>query len=389
MDIVIIPFHDWRKSEHEGFRTRDVHFIQALAKNEDVNKILVVNRPLTWLELLYKKHKKALNGKQVFRKGKFTLTQVGDNIFVADYHSKDIIGQLSKKYLWFIQKYSDREYADFVMECCDRLGMKTPCLISQNIFAFKLAADIKTNNKVFDAWDNFLKFPLYQDFAHLLEEGYKVMAEQIPNWITNSNENIGFYKKRFNVESIDLVKNGVKSSFASGNHEVPDDIKNIKRPIVGFGGKISYLMDYDLINFLTKENPDISFVFVGQILDKNIFGKIVKRKNVHFLGDKKYDVYPNYVKSFDICIVPYNINEGQHGGDSMKAYEYLLLQKKVVGTNGNGLEDLGEYIYVAHDKNEFSEAISSMENNKKYLRIEEHSWQAKTTKILSILKQHG
>ena len=91
------------------------------------------------------------------------------------------------------------------------------------------------------------------------------------------------------------------------------------------------------------DNPDFSFVFVGQILDKEVYKKIEKRDNVIFLGDKHYDIYPNYVANFDVCIIPYNINEGQHGGDSIKAYEYLLTRKKVVGTKGNGLLDLKKH----------------------------------------------
>ena len=55
MNIIAIPFHDWRKSKKEGFRTRDCHLINALQKDEKVKNILVINRPTTLLELFYKK----------------------------------------------------------------------------------------------------------------------------------------------------------------------------------------------------------------------------------------------------------------------------------------------------------------------------------------------
>lgn len=385
VDLIIIPFHDWRKSEHEGFRTRDVHFIHALAKNPHVGKVLVVNRPLTWLELLYKKHKLKLKGKEIISTKMFSLTKVQDNIYVADYRSIDIIGQFFKKYLWFIEKYSNPKYADFISHCCDEIELSSPYLINQNIFASKLAINIKAKKKLFDAWDNFLKFPLYQSFASKLENEYKELAKNIPNWITNSNENIAFYKQRFKVKNIQLIKNGVKSNFASGKFNVPKDIEKLPRPIIGFGGKLSYLIDCDLINHITDKNPNSSFVFVGQILDRKVYNQIVKRKNVYFLGDKKYDIYPNYVKSFDICIVPYNINEGQHGGDSMKAYEYLLLNKKVVGTNGNGLEDLEEYLYIAKTNEDFAKEVSTMTNHKNKLLIKDYSWETKANQLLGIL----
>ncbi len=106
-----------------------------------------------------------------------------------------------------------------------------------------------------------------------------------------------------------------------------------------------------------------------------------------FLGDKNYAIYPSYVANFDICIVPYNINGGQHGGDSIKAYEYLLTGKKIVGTNGNGLQDLEKHLYLAENPKEFSDALKHIKNEKISIDIEDHSWQSKSIKLLTYLAQ--
>ncbi len=385
---MVIPFHDWRKSEKEGFRTRDVHFIRALANDKFSNRILVINRPITKLELVYKGFKKRLKGNLVLKDGRCTLTQIDNNIFVVDYHSKDILGQALHRFKWFIDTYDKESYKKFIMEACEYLKFENPALVSQNIFAHKLAVSLSASSKVFDAWDNFLKFPGYAHLKKELIRGYALTSEEIANWITNSNENIAFYKQNFNVKHIELLKNGVKGNFAEGKVNLPEDLKLIKRPWVGFGGKISYLINTELINFITLDNPNSSFVFVGQILDKHVYKKIIKRKNVYFLGDKKYDVYPNYVRSFDICIIPYNIKKKQHGGDSMKAYEYLLAGKKVVGTNGNGLEDLTEHVYVVDTKEDFSKELSKMKNEKLPLDINNHSWASKARKLLLFLQKN-
>lgn len=384
MDLIVIPFHDWRKSEKEGFRTRDVHFIKALAQNSHINKILVVNRPSTWLELAYKKSSKTLQGKQILKSKSFILTEVAHNIYVVDYHAMDIFGQILKKHEWFMEKYKEQRYFEFILRCSDELALKDPYLLLQNIFAAELAVKIRAKRKIFDAWDNFLRFPAYQSLKSRLYTNYDLLSDKIPNWITNSQENIDLYRDNFKVKHITLIKNGVKADFVSTPYELPEDLIGIKRPIIGFGGKISYLIDYGLVNYITLDNPEASFVFVGQILDKRVFDKIEKRNNVFFLGDKKYGLYPNYVRSFDICIVPYNINEGQHGGDSMKAYEYLLAGKKVVGTNGNGLEDLIDHVYVTKTKKDFSNALKNLENHKEPLEVGLHSWESKAQKILSI-----
>ncbi|WP_347923209.1 hypothetical protein [Pontimicrobium sp. SW4] len=386
MNLVIIPFHDWRKSEKEGFRTRDVHLIKALSKNSNVDKLLVVNRPSTWFEFIYKRKTKTMKGTVVLKKEKFSLTKVDSNIYVTDYFSSDVFGQIFKKHLWFVDKYVDNKYLDFIKLSCNTLGIEKFSLISQNIFSYKLALRLNCNKKLFDAWDNFLKFPAYKKINTKLEAGYGALAENILNWSTNSNENVNFFKSKFNVKNIILIKNGVKTNFIN-NNELPQDLKEIKRPIIGFGGKLSYLLDYELINFIVEDNPFLSFVFVGQVLDKTVFNKINKRKNVFFLGDKHYAIYPNYVQNFDICIIPYNINEGQHGGDSIKAYEYLLTGKKVVGTKGNGLLALKEHLYLVNDKFEFSSELKSTKNLKPIININDHSWESKANVLVKTLNE--
>jgi len=386
MNLIIIPFHDWRKSQKEGFRTRDVHFINALNQNPSVDNILVINRPTTQLELLYKGNDKAIQGKLILKYKKFTLTEVKDNLYVIDYLSNDFLGQLFLKHLWFINKYNNKSYTDFIEMCNQILSIKTTNLIVQNIFAYKLAMVLKAKVKVFDAWDNFLKFPAYRSIKSNLTHGYEILARETNLWITNSKENILFFKSAFKPHQISLVKNGVKLNFLPKETLYPKDLALIKKPIIGFGGKVSHLMDYELINFLTKDNKNLSFVFVGQILDREIFDKIEKRENVFFLGDKKYSDYPNYVANFDVCIVPYNVKEKQHGGDSIKAYEYLLTGKKVVGTVGNGLQDLEDYIYLTATNKAFSKELKDQQNNKSLINGSDFSWKTRCGYLLDLIK---
>lgn len=386
MNIIVVPFHDWRKSQKEGFRTRDVHFINALNENPAVDNILVINRPTTQLELLYKGNDKVLQGELILKHKKFTLTQVKDNLYVIDYLSNDFFGQLLRKHLWFINKYNNKSYIEFVEICKKILGIESTNLIVQNIFAYKLSIALKSKVKVFDAWDNFLKFSAYRSIKNNLQYGYEVLAKETNFWITNSKENILFFKSVFKPHQISLVKNGVKLNFLPKENSCPKDLALIKKPRIGFGGKVSHLMDYKLINFLTMDNKKLSFVFIGQILDKEVYEKIEKRENVFFLGDKKYSDYPNYVANFDVCIVPYNVKEKQHGGDSIKAYEYLLTGKKVVGTVGNGLQDLGDYIYLTETKEEFSKELKNQKNKKPLINGSDFSWETRSCYLFDLIK---
>lgn len=387
MNLIVIPFHDWRKSESEGFRTRDVHLINAFAKLPQVEKVLVVNRPLTWLELYYKKYNRELQGKRVIRQKKFELTEINEKLFVADCFSNDWLGALKDRQKWFFKAYGNAQYQEFLSQCLAHLGMDNPVLVTQNVFAYQLSTRFPVKRKLFDAWDNFMKFPAYTSIRPELKKAYLSSGEHIDRWTTNSVENQGLFAEEYNVKRIEVIKNGLNISFVNSDLPKPKDLSEIPGPIIGFGGKLSYLVDVELVNKITADHPEASFVFVGQILAKDVYANIIKRPNVHFLGDKHYSEYPAYVKSFDICIVPYRINEGQHGGDSLKAYEYLSTGKKVVGTNGNGLQDLHEYLYLGMNPQEFSDMLKNTENEKPMLNLEPHLWATKATTIIELMHE--
>jgi len=166
----------------------------------------------------------------------------------------------------------------------------------------------------------------------------------------------------------------------------PDDLKSIPKPVVGFGGKITHLIDVSLLNATMELTPNASFVFVGQILNKDVFKRIKKLPNFYYLGDKHYDEYPNYVKNFDICIIPYIVEERKKSGaNTIKAYEYLASGKKVIGTYSNGLEELIDYIHIVNNPGEFSDEINDPQNKKKNIDLEFYSWEAKIRKFMNLL----
>lgn len=387
MNLIIIPFHDWRKGEREGFRTRDVHLINALSQLPEVQNVLIVNRPATPLELAFKNQSNKIKGEKLISKKRFALYKLGVNKFVITYCSNDILGQVFHRHLWFMKKYADQAYVEFINESLKFLGIQSYNLVNQNVFAYKLAEKLMPYNSVFDAWDNFIKFPRYASYSRALSRAYSELKESCSTWITNSTENMDVFRKNYGVQNIDLVRNGVNKRFVNDNVERPREFQKMKGLIIGFGGKITYLIDTELINYLSLKHPEANFVFVGQVLNKGVYRKIIKRKNVWFLGDIHYDHYNEYVQHFDICIIPYLTGSDAHGGDSIKAYEFLTAKKKVVGTPGNGLIALENYMYVAKNKEEFSKYLSNTHNKKEHIKPSEFTWENRARRIIKILSE--
>lgn len=384
-DIVCVPYHDWRKIEREGNRTRDAHFIEHFSKRDREATVLVVNRPTSYVEIFYQRYSKRIKGEIVLQKGAGTLYKVGGNIFVMDYITKDIFKPIVKKRLWLLSSFDYPDFYNFYLSCVSHLGLQSPILVSNNVFSVNFVGKVNTACTIFDAFDNFLKFPVNIPIVKELEKAYEKFSSVASIWLTNSDENINFFKAKFSVSEIFLVKNGVDVEKFNKKRPLPEDLKEIPRPIVGFGGKITHLFDYSIINRIANDHPEKSFVVLGQILDKEAFSKLDKKKNIYYLGDKSYDIYPNYVSNFDLGIVPYVNKEKSHGGDSIKIYEYLAAGLKVVSTFHNEDLNFKGVVYVCSNEEDFSKYIDeALENETATPSLEPYTWRSKVEGIISL-----
>lgn len=390
-NLIYIPFHDWRKILSEGNRTRDAHFIEKFRSNNDIERLIILNRPITRSELLLKKKKinKNLKGEVVLKSEQFKLYKIDKKTYVIDSFLDQNIQHLREGRKWYFKAFDDKKFKFFYNRCLEYLKIENAPIISANIFSASFFSNDKKHPPViFDAWDNFYLIPNLSSIKNELYNAYQTFSVNANLWVTNSKENKSFFKNKFDVNKINIIKNGVDFDNFNQNLPIPKDLKNIKNsklPIVGFGGKITHLFDYKLFNYIAKHNKNYNFIIVGQILDKNIFSNIDLTKNVFYLGDKKYKIYLNYLSNFDIGIIPYSIGKNQHGGDTIKAYEYLAAGLPVIGTRGNGLQDMEEYIYLTESKEDFSEMIKSAKVMRK-LPEKDHSWKSKEKELLSLLK---
>lgn len=369
----------------EGARTRDAHVIHHLSINPDVNKLLIINRPISLPELLLKKKNSKIKGKVLLRSKNCKLYEVSENLYVIDYQVNDIVKPFLKKKVWFLEAFGYLELVEFFQECVSFLDIEDYRLLTQNVFSVRFLELIRPKVAVFDAWDNFLLFPDNSSIQDQLKKAYQSFVDVTNFWVTNSEKNIRFYSESYGLKSCLLVKNGVDISVFKKPYDMPQDLSSIKRPIIGFGGKITHLFDYELFNQVVSQNQDLSFVLVGQILDKSVFSKIKISHNVHYLGDKHYSIYPSYVVNFDIGVVPYVTNKLEHGADSIKVYEYLAAGLVVIGTAGAGMTELSEYVKISKSSDEFSDLInSSLGTNRAVELPDTHTWKNKAQQFLDL-----
>lgn len=385
LDLLVVPFHDWRKSVKEGFRTRDAHFIQHLQKNEAVNRIVVVNRPTTYSEAILARRPWKTNGDVIEESSEYRLVQVGEKCFVFDFLVRNFVNQLIQGKKWFFEAYGMAALHEGLNKSLQALRFEGDCLYSQNLFAAAFCERYVGIPCVFDVFDNLLRFPQYAGFYEQMMNSYRSYSKLALVWTTNSEAN----RKEFQgfKKDISLIRNGVDVERFRHKDNIPLDLKYVSRPIIGLGAKITHLIDDGLLNFLVDQNPDFSFVIVGQVLDKRKFRAIRKRNNLHYLGDKHYDVYPSYVAHFDVCILPYVTGAGEHGQDPIKIYEYMAAQKPVVTTKVNGIEELSQFVIVADDYEGFSASVrEAVRNGSSGLQLPQaFTWDSRTNLLLDLI----
>ncbi len=113
--------------------------------------------------------------------------------------------------------------------------------------------------------------------------------------------------------------------------KIPDDVANLPGPVFGFFGVVDERMDYELVAALADAHPEGSVVIIGP-MTKIDPAAVPQRPNLHWLGGRDYQQLPSYVKKFDVCLMPFAINEATEYINPTKALEYMATERPIVST---------------------------------------------------------
>ncbi len=129
-------------------------------------------------------------------------------------------------------------------------------------------------------------------------------------------------------------------------------VEKNKRPRVGYFGAISSWFDIELVARSARAFPQWDFFLIGGSSDVQL-DELEGLKNVHLEGEIQYADLPEHLHSFDVCMIPFIINELIRCTNPVKVYEYLSAGKPVVATAMPELLLLGNLVYVAQTPDEF------------------------------------
>lgn len=112
---------------------------------------------------------------------------------------------------------------------------------------------------------------------------------------------------------------------------VPEPLARLPGPVFGYVGVVDERLDYPLIEALATEFPTASVVMVGP-LAKVEQADLPDLPNIHWLGQQPYEALPALVKGFDVCLMPFALNDATRYINPTKTLEYMAAGKPVVST---------------------------------------------------------
>ena len=171
-----------------------------------------------------------------------------------------------------------------------------------------------------------------------------------------------------------------------------------KKPIIGYYGALASWFDYDMLKCLAKAKPEYNIALLGIKYDDSFDKAGLERyPNIHFLGSKDYNKLPNYANKFDVCTIPFLINEITQATSPLKLFEYMALGKPIVTTAMNECKKY-QSVMIANDNDEFIRLINqaiylSKEHNENYFQLLnkealENTWEAKAKLIINLLQKY-
>src|SRR5579859_1736938 len=349
MDFVIVGLQAW----YFELGSNCKNIALELSKH---HRVLYINMPLDRRTIWQKKDDPHIaRHLHLIRKGHTEVVQLGPNLW--NYSPTRVIESLNWLPSTFLferfNRINNRRLAADIRKATAILGFKEYILFNDNdIFrSFHLKELLKPKLYIYYSRDNLLAVPYWRKHGRTLEPLHIAKADiGVANSIYLAD-----YLRQYNPNSY-YIGQGCSLSVFNPNttYPVPEDLKNIPHPIIGYVGAIvSLRIDIRIILEIARSRPDWHIVMVGPEDEFFAGSELHSLPNVHFLGRKELTTLPAYIAHCDVCINPQLVNGMTIGNYPLKIDEYLAMGKPVVATRTATMKLFEDHTYLADSPGDY------------------------------------
>jgi len=358
--------------------TRKQRFMDMLADRG--NKIIYVE-PICSITNLWKRLNESRSGVgSRIREVKKNLLVLSPSLMLPAFGRFEILDYMNHRLL-----------AKVIIKLQSKLRFDLPILWVYSYSATHILDLFPRKLLIYDCVDEMSAYPGVRSKSLVIQMERKLIEDA--DIVFTSAKGLYETKKQYNTNTF-FVPNGVDvqhfAKVQNDSLEIPEEMKQFRKPILGFIGAIRPWVDLDLIKYIAQANQEWTVVLIGPVapeLDLSLFSEV---RNVHFLGRKSLGVLPNYIKAFDVCLSVFRANELSKTVNPLKVYEYLAAGKPVVSVDMPEVRHLNNVIYLSKSYDDFVSRVrvALAENNSRRIAermkvAKDYSWE----KLFSTLCQ--
>lgn len=386
-DFIVFGLHPWDIDIGSTLKYTAMEFSKK-------NRVLFVNPPLHRSEILKNRKSPKVQKRLNILKGKESdLVQITPSFWVL--YPRTIIESVnwirSNALFDFFNKINESRFARKIEQAIKHLNFKDYIIFDDNsmIIGYYLKELLKPKLFIYLIRDAVLEVKYHKRHGPVLEHKLIQKSDLI---VTNSDYFCN-YAKQFNEHAY-LIGQGCDLTIYNDNDgtlPIPDDIRKISSPIVGYTGSLSTIrLDINLLLHIARTRPDWNLVLIGPEDATFINSELHNLPNVIFLGRKDPNQLPGYIKAFDVAINPQLLNKITDVNYPLKIDEYLAMGKPTVATRTAFMNYFKDNTYLPLTKEEYVRDIElAMNENTPELEARRkecasgHSWENFVLKIYS------
>lgn len=135
--------------------------------------------------------------------------------------------------------------------------------------------------------------------------------------------------------------------------------RDIPGPRLGFFGVIDERFDARLIEAVADAHEMWHIVLVGPVV-KIDPASLPRRANIHYLGQQPYTSLPQFLAGWDVCLLPFALNEATRFISPTKTLEYMAAELPIVSTPVTDVADAySDIVAIAGDAATFISACEA------------------------------
>lgn len=389
-DIVVLGLQAWDIEIGSNCKNIALEFSKH-------NRVLYVNAPLDYTTAIKKRHDPRIQKRKKIIKGENEdLVELQPNLWNLNPRTYAVsINQMGNNTIFDkLNKHNNKNFAKQIKTAIDRLSFKDIIIFNDSDMfrSFHMKELLKPRTYIYYTRDNLIAVDYWK------KQGIRIEAEHMKkaDFVCANSTYLAKLAREFNPHSYYVGQGCDVSAFdASLVKEVPDDIKDIKKPIIGYIGALLKLrLDIEVLVKIAKSRKDWSIVLVGPEDDAFKSSELHQLENVHFLGNKDGSQLPDYLGAFDVALNPQVLSPVTIGNYPRKIDEYLAMGKPTVATKTEAMSVFADYCYLAENADEYLKYIAlALEENtaekekERAIFARNHSWKNNVKSIYELIEK--